>query len=124
MGKARLTVEQILAWADAHHRRAGRWPSAGSGPVREVPGLSWLAVNGALSKGLRGLPPGDSLARLLVRNGRRPGLWGCRCWSAAEDALIRTLNPAEAAQRTGRPLAAVYSRRHRLRVTDARKTQR
>jgi hypothetical protein len=33
-----LTVKQILAWAKAHRRRTGRWPSAASGPVAEVPG--------------------------------------------------------------------------------------
>jgi hypothetical protein len=114
-----LSAAQILAWADAHRRRTGRWPSAASGPVREAPGLTWLAVNGALSKGLRGLPRGDSLARLLVRHGRSPGLWGSRGWSAAEDALIRALSPTEAARRTGRPLAAVYARRHRLGVPRA-----
>jgi hypothetical protein len=92
--------------------------------VREAPGLTWHAINLALYKGLRGLPGGDSLARLLVRHGRSPGLWGSRDWSAAEDALIRALNPTEAARRTGRPLAAVYARRHRLRLPDARKKYR
>jgi hypothetical protein len=28
-----LPVEQILAWADAHHRCSGRWPNLNSGPV-------------------------------------------------------------------------------------------
>jgi hypothetical protein len=121
MNRPPLSEAQILAWADAHRRRTGRWPSAATGPVREAPGLTWLAVNGALSKGLRGLPGGDSLARLLVRHGRRPGLWGSRIWSVAEDALVRLLKPREAARRTSRPLAAVYSRRHRLRLPDARK---
>jgi hypothetical protein len=32
----RLTVEQILAWADAYKARTGRWPTAGSGRVREA----------------------------------------------------------------------------------------
>ena len=32
-----LTEEQILIWADAHHRRTGRWPYAYSGPVPEPP---------------------------------------------------------------------------------------
>jgi hypothetical protein len=30
--KGRLTVKQILAWADDHHRRHGRWPHALRGP--------------------------------------------------------------------------------------------
>jgi hypothetical protein len=118
--KPRLSPEQILAWADAHRRRTGRWPSAASGPVREVPGLTWLAVNGALYKGLRGLPGGDSLAQLLVRHGRRPGLWGMARWTAEEDRLVRTQSPEEVARQTGRPLRAVYQRRHRLGVSRAR----
>jgi hypothetical protein len=121
MQRPPLSEAQILAWADAHHARTGRWPGAHSGPVREAPSLTWLAVNGALYKGLRGLRRGDSLARLLVRHGRRAGLWGVRGWSAAEDAWIRSLNPAEAARRTGRTLAAVYARRHRLGVSAAHK---
>jgi hypothetical protein len=44
--------------------------------VREAPGLTWHAINLALYKGLRGLPGGDSLSRLLVRHGRR-----ARCWA-------------------------------------------
>jgi hypothetical protein len=68
-----LTVEQILSWADAHFRRAGRWPSAASGPVPESPGRTWAAVNAALGYGSHGLPGGDSLSRLLGRErGARP----------------------------------------------------
>jgi hypothetical protein len=37
-------------------------------------------------------------------------------WTAAEDDLVRTLPAKEAAQRTGRTLAAVYQRRHVLGV--------
>jgi hypothetical protein len=45
----------------------------------------------------------------------RPG-WGAKRvpWTAAEDQLVRTLPPAEAARRTGRTLLAVYARRHIL----------
>jgi hypothetical protein len=62
--------EQILAWADAHHRRTGRWPIAESGPVTDAPEETWYAVDSALREGTRGLPGGSSLARLLVA--RRP----------------------------------------------------
>ena len=31
---AELTVEQILAWADAHHAAKGNWPTHDSGRVR------------------------------------------------------------------------------------------
>jgi hypothetical protein len=123
MGKThpKLTVAQILRWADAHHRRAGKWPWSDSGPVAEATGESWQAINNALHRGLRGLPGGDSLARLLVRSGRRPALGHLGTWTAAQDQLLRTLTPAEAARRTGRPLRAVYMRRHLLRLPDARK---
>jgi hypothetical protein len=65
-----LTAEQILAWADAHFRRTGRWPSGHAGPVPDAPGENWTAIDGALWAGSRGLPGGDSLARLLRRSGR------------------------------------------------------
>jgi hypothetical protein len=62
----RLSAEQILAWADAHHVRTGRWPTAGSGRVAGVPGEAWSAVDAALETGARGQPGGTSLARLLA----------------------------------------------------------
>jgi hypothetical protein len=63
-----LTPEQILRWADAHRRSTGRWPTAKSGPIPNAPGETWLAVETALRVGRRGLPGGDSVARLLVRH--------------------------------------------------------
>jgi hypothetical protein len=67
-----LTEEQILAWADAHRARTGRWPAQGSGTVRGVPGQKWSALDMALRHGCRGLPGGSSLAQLLAaRRGTR-----------------------------------------------------
>jgi hypothetical protein len=66
--KVPLTAEQILAWAEAHYARTGRWPTAASGPLTEAPGLTWNAVQIALRRGRRGLPGGSSLARLLRRH--------------------------------------------------------
>jgi hypothetical protein len=63
---------QILVWADAHFRRTGRWPTQDSGPVLGVEHLTWRAVHSALVAGLRHLPGKDSLAKLLVRNRRKP----------------------------------------------------
>lgn len=60
-----LTEEQALAWAVEHRRRTDRWPHADSGPVPGAPGETWRAVDRALARGLRGLPGGSSLARLL-----------------------------------------------------------
>jgi hypothetical protein len=61
-----LTEDQILAWADAFHRRTGRWPRRDSGPVPAAWVDRWSAINSALQKGARGLPGGSSLARLLA----------------------------------------------------------
>jgi hypothetical protein len=66
MGLPRLTSRQILAWADAHQRRTGEWPTAKSGPIPEAPGETWMRVETALRDGLRGLPGGSSLAQLLA----------------------------------------------------------
>lgn len=63
-----LTIEQILAWADAHRERTGRWPNKDSGRVRSESFLTWRAVDGNLRKGQRGLPGGSSLARLLAEH--------------------------------------------------------
>jgi hypothetical protein len=66
----RLTVRQILAWADAHRARTGAWPSARGGPVHGAPGETWLAISSALWAGHRGLRGGETLAQLLRRHGR------------------------------------------------------
>ena len=62
-----LTVERILAWANAHHARTGRWPTSGDGPVEGMPGEAWGKINAALKQGHRSLPDGSSLARLLAQ---------------------------------------------------------
>jgi hypothetical protein len=62
-----LTEEQILAWADAYHVLNGHWPKATSGRIGDAVVESWAAVNTALEHGVRGLPGGSSLARLLAK---------------------------------------------------------
>ena len=42
-----LTRKQILAWADAHHRRTGEWPTRLSGPIPESPEDTWAAIDAA-----------------------------------------------------------------------------
>ena len=83
----RLQIEQILAWADAHRAATGRWPSSASGPVAEGSEETWAVVNMALYKGLRGLPGGSSLARLLAKHRpvrpRRLSLRKIRTWARA-----------------------------------------
>ncbi len=61
-----LTVETILAWADAHHEGCDRWPDERSGPVYHAAGEIWAEINEALHEGTRGLPGGTSLVELLV----------------------------------------------------------
>src|SRR5262249_31947793 len=36
-----LTEAQILAWADAHYQRTGRWPRRTDGPIPDAPGETW-----------------------------------------------------------------------------------
>jgi hypothetical protein len=110
-----LSIEQILAWADAHHARTGVWPTAHSGPAADAPVETWGAINNALTRGHRGLPRGDSLARLLDRH-REHRQDNRVSWTAAEDEWVRTLPPAAAAAQTGHSLRAVYQRRYRLGV--------
>jgi hypothetical protein len=62
-----LTEEQVLAWADAFHRRHGSWPEKNSGPIAEAPGENWNGIDSALYKGYRGLPGGSTLARLFAQ---------------------------------------------------------
>jgi hypothetical protein len=83
----RLSIEQVLAWADAHRAATGRWPSSLSGPVAEGSDETWAVVNMALSKGHRGLPGDSSLARLLAEHRpvrpRRLSLRKIRGWARA-----------------------------------------
>jgi hypothetical protein len=70
MPERALTVERILAWADAHHAATGVWPTPSSGPVLAAPGRDWSTIDHVLRKGRHGLPRGSSLSRLLSENGR------------------------------------------------------
>jgi hypothetical protein len=62
----KLTIDQILAWADAFHALHGRWPGNKDRRSQAAPGQSWGAVDQALRIGRRGLPGGSSLGWLLV----------------------------------------------------------
>src|SRR5262249_38509070 len=62
-----LLRREILAWARAHRRRTGTWPTARSGPIVEAPGETWRAVDEALHGGRRELRGGQSLAGLLAQ---------------------------------------------------------
>ena len=67
-GLTRLSVSQILQWADSFYRRTGRWPQRSSGSIPESPGETWMAVNSALHNGCRGFRGGSSLACLLEKH--------------------------------------------------------
>ena len=75
-----LTIDQILAWADAHHKRTGCWPTSRSGSIHGTRDENWNAVDDALGAGHRGLPRGLLLRKLLLKhrgksvNLRRPAL--------------------------------------------------
>ena len=67
-----LTIKRVLVWADAFHARCGSWPTTVSGAISESSGDTWGAIESALRHGLRGLPGGSSLAKLLAeRRGKR-----------------------------------------------------
>lgn len=61
-----LTEEQIVDWAKAHRQRTGQWPTLYWGPVHGAPGERWHSIDVALRDGLRGLPGGSSLPRLIA----------------------------------------------------------
>jgi hypothetical protein len=61
-----LSLARILSWADEEHARTGRWPRQEDGEVQAAPGEKWININQSLRLGLRGLPGGSSLARLLA----------------------------------------------------------
>jgi len=60
----RLTLTEVLEWADAHHARTGRWPIRRDGVIPGSGGETWATVCAALYAGRRGLPR-RSLANLL-----------------------------------------------------------
>ena len=74
--RPRLSVKQILAWADAHRRRTGRWPIEKGGSIPGSAGGTWLAVDRALQGNKHGLHVGLSLARFLAQHRDKYYRWG------------------------------------------------
>ena len=61
-----LSETQILAWADDHHARTGRWPNSHSQAVHAAAtDETWMMIDYALRFGIRGMPGGSSLAQFL-----------------------------------------------------------
>jgi hypothetical protein len=50
------------------HEKTGRWPIATDGRVYGAADETWMRIDNALRAGRRGLPGGDSLAKLLARH--------------------------------------------------------
>ena len=69
LGLPRLSLRQILVWADVHFERYGRWPICRclEQNIEGTSGQHWFNVDQCLRKGLRGLRGGSSLARVLAR---------------------------------------------------------
>ncbi|HVP10101.1 MAG TPA: hypothetical protein VMV94_02825 [Phycisphaerae bacterium] len=63
----RISVPQILAWAESYRRQHGRWPSMASGPVEGLDDLTWGGIDRALRWGARGVEGGRSIAQLLQK---------------------------------------------------------
>jgi hypothetical protein len=97
--RPRLTVAQILHWADAHYHRQGRWPGVASGVVAGVRGEHWRTINSALARGCRGLRAGDSLARLL---GRYRGVRSARWQRASRGRGVQARGPHHNRERNAR----------------------
>jgi hypothetical protein len=63
----RLTIPQVLAWADAYRARTGRWPTCSSGRCLEAPGEHWASIVSAVKEGHRGLPGGSTFTQMLIK---------------------------------------------------------
>ncbi len=61
-----LAIEKILAWADQHHARTGKWPIKTSGSIYGALHETWNKIDAAMRIGLRGLPGRSSIAQLLA----------------------------------------------------------
>jgi hypothetical protein len=83
--RRRLTVKQILTWADAWHDRTGSWPKAKSGAIPNSKGLDWSIINRALQRGRCGLKAGSTLASLLAR---KRGVLNRLCQPALSESQI------------------------------------
>jgi hypothetical protein len=63
----RLTDGTILAWADHHRDRTGKWPTENAGPTLGANGETWGNINAALRVGIRGLKGRRTLAQLIAK---------------------------------------------------------
>jgi hypothetical protein len=114
VGKSRgrrewFRLQQIEGWARSHQRRRSCWPTCRSSDVVDAPGEAWRAVDKALRQGSRGLPGGDSLARLVGRlraSKARRSMVSPRPASVAAPACSQVGAATQAGGRRGRGGAA------------------
>jgi hypothetical protein len=67
-----LSERIILTWADAYFAAHGKWPAQKTpGSVAPSVDDSWNIIDAALNQGLRGLPGGSSLHKLLKKHKRK-----------------------------------------------------
>ncbi|MBN9518063.1 hypothetical protein J0H58_06020 [bacterium] len=62
-----LRLVDILRWADEFREAHKRWPNLRDGRIAGTADQTWQSVDRALNSGHRGLPGGDTLAKLLHR---------------------------------------------------------
>jgi hypothetical protein len=108
---AHLTLAQVFAWADAHHDATGHWPGKGSEPVGLPEGESWQKIADALRLGIRGLPRGSTLGRLMrQRRHLAEGLRKCSRvyrppdWNPGDKLVCSVRGEAEAAGLRAAPI--------------------
>ena len=76
----------------------------------------------AMKKGRTGKPHTEDARRKMSEANRRRGTWppaAGQVWEGTGDVLVEKLSPKDAAERTGRTLAADYSRRYVLKAKEA-----
>jgi hypothetical protein len=117
--EARFNVYRAKAWVKARDPdRCAKIAAAKRGKPRP-PHVAQAVIKAHLghrhSKAAR-----RRMSEAHRRRGTGPPKAG-RTWAAAEDALLRSLPAQAVAERTGRTLAAVYSRRHELNLPDDRR---
>jgi hypothetical protein len=106
VSESELHAEEILGWADAHFVRTGKWPTFRSGVIPEATEESWMAVEAALSFGLRGLTGGSTLPQFLTERRARYNPKGS--YRITENDILRWADTWN--QRTGqwpRPVSEV-----------------
>ncbi|MCW3096760.1 MAG: hypothetical protein JWL77_2378 [Chthonomonadaceae bacterium] len=69
-----LDTEKILSWADDHYARTQSWPTSYSGPVTGTLDETWVRIDHALRRGMRGIMIKTSLSRLLAERRGVPHL--------------------------------------------------